>query len=136
MTARRKAVTAFRTPWSNVTGEAGAPTAEIANTFPDTSARAALATVGAVTETKDHDFYAATAIADITDRSLHATAARFTAGLSPAALTHAYLDWATHLAYAPGKQLQLVKKSHAQSGPLRQLCRSRCNGAWPGGILH
>jgi hypothetical protein len=35
------------------------------------------------------DSYAVTAIADITDRSLHAAIARFTAGLSPAALAHA-----------------------------------------------
>jgi polyhydroxyalkanoate synthase subunit PhaC len=56
------------------------------------------------------DSYAVTAIADITDRSLHAAIARFTAGLSPAALAHAYLDWATHLAYAPGKRLQLLDK--------------------------
>src|SRR5689334_4883445 len=54
------------------------------------------------------DSYAVTAIADITDRSLHAALARFTAGLSPAAMAHAYLDWATHLAYAPGKRLQLL----------------------------
>jgi polyhydroxyalkanoate synthase len=52
-----------------------------------------------------------TAIADITDRSLHAAIARFTAGLSPAALAQAYLDWATHLASAPGKRLQLVDKT-------------------------
>ena len=52
-----------------------------------------------------------TAIADITDRSMHAAVARFTAGLSPAALAHAYLDWSTHLAYAPGKRLQLVDKA-------------------------
>ena len=57
------------------------------------------------------DLYAVTAIADITDRSLHAAIARFTNGLSPAALAHAYLDWATHLAYSPGKQLQLVDKA-------------------------
>ena len=57
------------------------------------------------------DSYAVTAIADITDRSLHAAIARFTNGLSPAALAHAYLDWATHLAYSPGKQLQLVDKA-------------------------
>ncbi len=57
------------------------------------------------------DSYAVTAIADITDRSLHAAIARFTAGLSPAALADAYLDWATHLAYAPGKRLQLVDKA-------------------------
>jgi polyhydroxyalkanoate synthase len=57
------------------------------------------------------DSYAVTAIADITDRSLHAAIARFTAGLSPATLAEAYLDWATHLAYAPGKRLQLVDKA-------------------------
>jgi poly[(R)-3-hydroxyalkanoate] polymerase subunit PhaC len=61
------------------------------------------------------DSYAVTAIADITDRSLHAAIARFTAGLSPAALAHAYLDWATHLAYAPGKRLQLLDKAIRKS---------------------
>ncbi len=61
------------------------------------------------------DSYAVTAIADITDRSLHAAIARFTAGLSPAALAHAYLDWATHLAYAPGKRLQLLDKGIRKS---------------------
>ncbi len=59
----------------------------------------------------DRDSFAVTALADITDRSLHAAVARFTAGLSPAALAHAYLDWATHLTYAPGKRLQLVDKA-------------------------
>ena len=32
-------------------------------------------------------------------------------GLSPAALAEAYLDWATHLAYSPGKRIQLVDKA-------------------------
>jgi polyhydroxyalkanoate synthase subunit PhaC len=62
-------------------------------------------------EMSDRDSYAVTAIADITDRSLHAAVARFTNGLSPAALADAYLDWATHLAYSPGKRLQLVDKA-------------------------
>ena len=57
------------------------------------------------------DSFAVTALADIIDRSLHAAGARFTAGLSPAALAHAYLDWVTHLTYAPGKRLQLVDKA-------------------------
>ena len=57
------------------------------------------------------DSYVVTALADITDRSLHATLARFTLGLSPAALAAAYLDWAVHLAAAPGKRLQLVDKA-------------------------
>jgi polyhydroxyalkanoate synthase len=73
--------------------------------YADTSAATAK-----ISESKDRDSYATTAIADITDRSLHAGVARFTAGLSPAALMHAYLDWATHLAFAPGKRLQLVDK--------------------------
>jgi len=59
----------------------------------------------------DRDSYSVTALADITDRALHAATARFTAGVSPAALAEAYLDWATHLAHAPGKRIQLVDKA-------------------------
>ncbi|MGD9501212.1 MAG: PHA/PHB synthase family protein [Methyloceanibacter sp.] len=70
-----------------------------------------------------------TAIADITDRSLHAAIARFTNGLSPAALAHAYLDWATHLAYAPGKQLQLIDKAIRKSVRLvNHVCRCAMEG--------
>jgi polyhydroxyalkanoate synthase len=60
---------------------------------------------------KDRDSYGLTALADVTDRSLHAFVARFTAGLSPAALGEAYFDWAIHLGNAPGKRLQLVDKA-------------------------
>jgi polyhydroxyalkanoate synthase len=59
----------------------------------------------------DRDSYAVTALADVSDRSLHAVMARLTAGLSPAAMAHAYLDWVTHLAYSPGKRLQLMDKA-------------------------
>jgi polyhydroxyalkanoate synthase len=59
----------------------------------------------------DRDSYSVTALADIIDRSLHAAAARFTLGLSPAALAESYFDWATHLFFSPGKQLQLVDKA-------------------------
>jgi poly[(R)-3-hydroxyalkanoate] polymerase subunit PhaC len=66
----------------------------------------------AAAETVDgRDSYAVTAFAEIVDRSLHAAAARFTMGLSPAALAEAYLDWATHLSFSPGKRLQLVDKA-------------------------
>ena len=61
------------------------------------------------------DSYAVTALADITDRSLHAAMARFTAGISPAALAQAYLDWATHLTFSPGKRLQLLDKAIRKS---------------------
>jgi polyhydroxyalkanoate synthase len=56
------------------------------------------------------DSYVVTALADVTDRALHAALARFTMGLSPAALAAAYLDWLVHLMAAPGKRLQLVDK--------------------------
>jgi polyhydroxyalkanoate synthase subunit PhaC len=45
------------------------------------------------------------------DRSLHAGIAQLTFGLSPAALAGAYLDWAAHLAFSPGKQMQLLAKA-------------------------
>jgi poly[(R)-3-hydroxyalkanoate] polymerase subunit PhaC len=66
-------------------------------------------------EVDGRDSYAVTAVADIVDRSLHATIARFTLGLSPAALAEAYFDWAIHLAVAPGKRLQLVDKATRKS---------------------
>lgn len=48
------------------------------------------------------------------DRLLHAWQGRFTLGLSPAALTLAYVDWLTHLANAPGKQQALAQLALAQ----------------------
>lgn len=60
--------------------------------------------------------------AEIIDRALHATTARITAGLSPAALTGAYLDWAAHLAFSPGKQLQLAEKAYRKWMRLAHYC--------------
>ena len=59
----------------------------------------------------ERDSYSVTALADVTDRSLHAALARFTGGLSPASLVQSYWDWATHLAHAPGKRMQLFDKA-------------------------
>jgi polyhydroxyalkanoate synthase subunit PhaC len=72
---------------------------------------AAAAPAAPAIEPDERDSYSVTAIADVSDRSLHAAAARFTGGLSPAALAQAYWDWATHLAFAPGKRMQLVDKA-------------------------
>lgn len=45
------------------------------------------------------------------DRAIHVAIARYTGGVSPAALAEAYLDWAIHLAASPGKQVQLLEKA-------------------------
>ena len=63
-----------------------------------------------------------TNFAEIIDRAFHATIARGTGGLSPAALAGAYLDWATHLALSPGKQLQLAEKAYRKWTRLEHYC--------------
>ncbi len=45
------------------------------------------------------------------DRMREAATAKFTGGFSPMALTLAHLDWAIHLAAAPGKQFELASKA-------------------------
>jgi polyhydroxyalkanoate synthase len=67
---------------------------------------------------------AANALPDL-DRTLHAAMARLTGGLAPSALAGAYLDWMTHLAVAPGRQMQLA--GQAAMGFLENLAfASRC----------
>ena len=61
------------------------------------------------------DSYSSTALAEIIDRSVHASTGRFTVGLSPMMLISAYMDWMAHLAYSPGKRLQLVEKALKKS---------------------
>ena len=61
------------------------------------------------------DSFASTAFADTMDRSLNAAVARYSTGLSPMALVAAYWDWASHLAFAPGKRLQLTEKAVKKS---------------------
>ncbi len=57
------------------------------------------------------DSYAATALAETMDRSVNAAIAHYTTGLSPMAQVAAYWDWASHLAFSPGKQMQLTEKA-------------------------
>jgi polyhydroxyalkanoate synthase len=45
------------------------------------------------------------------DRMIHAAFGRLTQGLSPAALTLAYLDWLLHLSIYPGRQARLIEKA-------------------------
>lgn len=55
--------------------------------------------------------HAHTSMEQTLDKSLKASLAKLTAGLSPIALSAAYADWALHLASSPGKQLALVEKA-------------------------
>jgi polyhydroxyalkanoate synthase len=41
------------------------------------------------------------------DRAFHAMLARLTGGISPIALSFAYIDWASHLATAPQRQMEI-----------------------------
>jgi polyhydroxyalkanoate synthase len=45
------------------------------------------------------------------DLMAHASLAKATAGLSPSVLGEAWMDWATHLAVSPGKQLHLLDQA-------------------------
>jgi len=96
---------------------------------PAASPAPAVASLEALAAGRDErDSYAVTALADIVDRSLHAGVARATMGLSPLALMHAYLDWATHLAGSPGKRLQLVEKAMRKTSRLALHCAECAKG--------
>jgi polyhydroxyalkanoate synthase len=75
------------------------------------TAQGAPPSTAALTPAFLRDSYAATVFVEVLDRSLHAAMARFTVGVSPMTLIGAYADWAAHLSYSPGKQLQLAEKA-------------------------
>lgn len=60
---------------------------------------------------------------DVLDQWLHAAAARYTLGLSPAALAEAYTDWMVHLASSPGKQMHLLGRWSQQVSLLARHAR-------------
>ncbi|KRR14714.1 poly-beta-hydroxybutyrate polymerase [Bradyrhizobium jicamae] len=45
------------------------------------------------------------------DRALHAMLARLSGGISPAALSLAYMDWLLHLAAAPQRQIEIAQQA-------------------------
>ena len=50
-------------------------------------------------------------LAEDIDRLLHSEVAKYTAGLSPIGLSQAWLDWANHLAFSPGRQALLASEA-------------------------
>ena len=79
-------------------------------------------------ESLSRDSFAATAFADIVDRSVHAATARFTGGLSPIAFADAYLDWGSHLAFLPGKRARLAEKAGKKLARFGVYCARRAQG--------
>src|SRR6516165_4599335 len=60
------------------------------------------------------------------DRPLHAAVARFTLGISPAALSQAYIDWLQHIVFSPDKQFALAEMVVRQWARHLKYCRSAC----------
>jgi poly(hydroxyalkanoate) polymerase-like protein len=60
------------------------------------------------------------------DRPLHAALARFTLGISPAALSQAYLDWLRHILFSPDKQSALAEMTTREWTRYLEYCRSAC----------
>ena len=58
------------------------------------------------------------AAADAVDSCFHAAMARFTGGLSPAALALAFADWQLHLLASPGKQAALAGEAFQNASSL------------------
>ena len=54
----------------------------------------------------------------LADRAFHAAVARLTGGLSPVALSIAFIDWACHLAAAPQRQLEIGQEAVSNAGRL------------------
>ncbi|PSO16047.1 alpha/beta fold hydrolase [Bradyrhizobium sp. MOS003] len=52
------------------------------------------------------------------DRAFHAMLARFTGGISPLALSLAWLDWGSHLAAAPQRQMEICRNMLQDTGRL------------------
>jgi polyhydroxyalkanoate synthase len=50
------------------------------------------------------------------DRALHAMFARLTGGISPIALSLAFADWASHLAAAPQRQIEIAESAWRSAG--------------------
>ena len=53
---------------------------------------------------------------DAADRAFHAIVARLTGGISPVALSLAYIDWASHLAAAPQRQMKIGQDAMRSAG--------------------
>ena len=64
------------------------------------------------------------------DRAIHAMLARFNGGISPVALSLAYLDWAAHLAIAPQRQIEIAQNAIRDAGQLAEAATRPDSKPW------
>ena len=69
------------------------------------------------------------------DRALHAMVAGLTGGISPVALTLAYIDWAAHLAAAPQRQLAIAQDALRSTNEFFQLERHCLSPGQPWALI-
>ena len=70
------------------------------------------------------------------DRTFHAMLARFTGGISPLALSLAWLDWSSHLAAAPQRQMEMSRKILRDAGRLAEAAvRATSPGQKPWSVI-
>ncbi len=72
---------------------------------------------------------------NVIDRSFHAALARWTGGLSPAAVALAFADWQLHLMAAPGKQLALAAEAFTHALQFAEACVPRHPGFEPWSLI-
>ena len=64
------------------------------------------------------------------DRALHAMAARLTGGISPVALSLAYIDWVSHLAAAPQRQMEIAREGMLSAARIFEAARHAPQQPW------
>jgi polyhydroxyalkanoate synthase len=67
---------------------------------------------------------------DVADRMFHASLARLTGGISPAALWLAYTDWLIHLASAPARRLDIAQAAAQAAGRFAEAATQRIATPW------
>ncbi|MGO4909116.1 PHA/PHB synthase family protein [Pseudorhodobacter sp. W20_MBD10_FR17] len=80
------------------------------------------------------EFEKVTPFAEALNHTAQSAVARFTQGISPAALAGAWFDWATHIIAAPGKQFELLENAASKisrQSRFAQACATTTDGAAP-----
>src|SRR4051812_32049368 len=72
---------------------------------------------------------------DLADRAFHAWLAKFTGGLSPAAMTLAFTDWQLHLLASPGKRTALAGEALQRAIQFAEALRPKQSAFQPWSLI-